>query len=555
MHGDNLGRWIIAMATVFFVPFCIAAEPSPEQALRPQETRDPGSEYVAPDTRRTEAAKAWQHERHVSIQVNVDGNGDNIIGDAANEPSIAVSPVDRTKIVIGWRQFDTITSNFRQAGRGYSTDGGRTWTFPGVLEPGVFRSDPVLAAAADGTIYYDSLTVDGNYSTDVFTSTDGGATFDGAAYAFGGDKQWLAVDRSNGPGRGHLYQPWDYAGCCGDDWFNRSTSGAGGFESPVQIPAFPFWGVVDVAADGTVYVAGVSNTFYPQFVVTRSSTLQDDSSIAAFDAYSVVDLGGEQHFNLGSGPNPGGLLGQVWLAVDRSSGPHAGNIYVLCSVDPPSPDPLDVHFARSTDGGVTWSPPVRVNDDASDSGAWQWFGTMSVAPDGRIDVIWNDTRNDSGGLLSELTYAYSTDGGLSWSANEVLSPTFNPHLGWPQQDKLGDYFHMVSDRVGADLAYAATFNGEQDVYYLRIGDRDCNDNGVGDADDILLGTSSDADLDGIPDECRTDRDGDGAVDALDNCPDDPNPDQIDSDGNGMGDVCDSLIFADGFELGNLDAWQ
>jgi hypothetical protein len=27
---------------------------------------------------------------------------------------------------------------------------------------------------------------------------------------------------------------------------------------------------------------------------------------------------------------------------------------------------------------------------------------------------------------------------------------------------------MVSDVDGADLAYAATFNGEQDVYYLRI---------------------------------------------------------------------------------------
>jgi len=148
MLGDNVGKWIIAMATVFFAPLCIAAEPSPEQVLRPHETRDPGSVYVAPEARRTEAAKTWQHERHISVQVNVDGNGGNIIGDAANEPSIAVSPVDRTKIAIGWRQFDTITSNFRQAGRGYSTDGGRTWTFPGVLEPGVFRSDPVLAVAS-----------------------------------------------------------------------------------------------------------------------------------------------------------------------------------------------------------------------------------------------------------------------------------------------------------------------------------------------------------------------------------------------------------------------
>jgi hypothetical protein len=41
-------------------------------------------------------------------------------------------------------------------------------------------------------------------------------------------------------------------------------------------------------------------------------------------------------------------------------------------------------------------------------------------------------------------------------------------MGWPQQQKLGDYFHMVSDDSGAHVAWAATFNGEQDVYYGRI---------------------------------------------------------------------------------------
>jgi hypothetical protein len=61
---------------------------------------------------------------------------------------------------------------------------------------------------------------------------------------------------------------------------------------------------------------------------------------------------------------------------------------------------------------------------------------------------------------------------------------------------------MISDDVGADVAWAATFNDEQDVYYLRIGDYDCNTNGVGDLTDIALGTSPDDDLNGIPDECE-----------------------------------------------------
>ncbi len=61
-------------------------------------------------------------------------------------------------MAIGWRQFNTVTSNFRQAGYGYTTNGGQTWTFPGVIEPGVFRSDPVLDSDVDGNFYYNSLT-------------------------------------------------------------------------------------------------------------------------------------------------------------------------------------------------------------------------------------------------------------------------------------------------------------------------------------------------------------------------------------------------------------
>jgi hypothetical protein len=80
----------------------------------------------------------------VSYQVNVGANGQNIVGDAANEPSIAVDPTDNNKMTIGWRQFDSVQSNFRQGGWGFTSDGGFNWTFPGVLEPGVFRSDPVL---------------------------------------------------------------------------------------------------------------------------------------------------------------------------------------------------------------------------------------------------------------------------------------------------------------------------------------------------------------------------------------------------------------------------
>src|SRR5438094_7172084 len=97
-----------------------------------------------------------------SFQVNVDANGNNILGDAANECSISVDPTNLSKMTIAWRQFNSVTSNFRQAGWGYTTDCREHWTFPGVLQNGVFRSDPVTNSDEIGQFFYLSLQSDVN---------------------------------------------------------------------------------------------------------------------------------------------------------------------------------------------------------------------------------------------------------------------------------------------------------------------------------------------------------------------------------------------------------
>src|SRR2546430_6487127 len=93
----------------------------------------------------------------ISYQANVDANGNNIVGDAANECSISVDPTNTSRMAIGWRQFNSVLSNFRQGGWGYTTDAGTTWTFPGVLEDNVFRSDPVTNSDEAGTFFFLSL--------------------------------------------------------------------------------------------------------------------------------------------------------------------------------------------------------------------------------------------------------------------------------------------------------------------------------------------------------------------------------------------------------------
>lgn len=401
-------------------------------------------------------------------QVNVNGNGENILGDAANEPSIAVDPTNPNRMVMGWRQFDNVGNNFRQAGYGYSNDGGETWTFPGVINPGVFRSDPVLDFDAEGNFFYNSLTADinNNYWCDVYRIEDGGFEWDQGTFAQGGDKQWMRIDRISDMGAGNNYSFWtSYWSICYPGSFTRSIDGGGSYENCVQITGDPSWGTLAVGSDGVLYIAGVGE--YDDFIVAKSTTAQNPGVTVSWDSYSSVNIGGE--LAGWQAINPAGLLGQAWIDTDVSKGPGNGNVYVMAAVLPyASSDPGDIMFCKSTDGGDIFTAPIRINDDPEGSNNTQWFGTMSVAPNGRIDAVWLDTRDIPGTYMSALYYSCSVDQGETWTPNEKLCDSFDPHVGWPNQEKMGDYFDMVSDDNGAHLAWANTLNGEQDVYYGHI---------------------------------------------------------------------------------------
>lgn len=407
-----------------------------------------------------------QHGPFTSYQVNVDVNGQNITGDAANEPSITVDPTDRNKMVIGWRQFDSVSSNFRQAGWGFTSNGGRTWTFPGVLENNVFRSDPVLAANDVGHFFYLSLL--GNFFDTMWRSTNSGQSWINLGPATGGDKQWFNIDNTNSTGHGFQYQSWSSVqggSNYGGRQFTRSTDGGVTWMNPIFLPNSPSWGTLDVDANGNLFLGGVSNT--GRLWALRSSNARDAAVTPTFDRVTPVNLGGDP--TGGQVINPEGLVGQIFVATDRSGSATNNNVYVLASVVPFSTNTgSDVMFVRSTDSGTSFSAPRRINDDPVNQGKWHWFGALSVAPNGRLDSVWLDTRNSANNSDSQLFYSYSLDGGNSWSPNVAVSDPFNPHLGYPNQNKIGDYLTIVSDIAGGNVAYSATFNGEEDVYYVRV---------------------------------------------------------------------------------------
>jgi hypothetical protein len=410
----------------------------------------------------------------VSYQVNVDAMGNNIVGDAANECSISVDPTDGNKMAIGWRQFNSVLSNFRQGGWGYTTDAGVHWTFPGVLENNVFRSDPVTSSNETGTFFYLSLL--GSLCENMYRSTNGGQSWtelqpDGDAG--GGDKQWFTIDKTNGQGHGFQYQAWDVSTCStsGSGQFSRSTDGGITWTTPMGVPNQAAFGTLDVDTNGNLFIGGEGHSNNVIYCI-RSSNAQIGNQTPTFDQVTPVNMGGGI---TGGIINPAGLDGQLFLAVDRSGTATNNNIYMLGSVQPPGQTTTEVMFVRSTDGGLTFSAPLRINDDVNHQTKWHWFGTFSVAPNGRLDAVWYDTRNAANNRDSQLFYSYSTDAGVTWSSNVAVSNSFDPSQGYPNQSKIGDYITIVSDNGGGNVAYSATFNfnlsrnqHEEDVYYVRV---------------------------------------------------------------------------------------
>lgn len=463
-------------------------------------------------------------ERAVPVfikQINTNPLGLNIVGDAANEPSLAVDPTDPRRMAAGWRQFDTITSSFRQAGVAYSTDAGRTWKNLPPLEAGIFRSDPILRWEPTGEkVFYNSLRVVNNIlSVWYFVSSDGGQTWAPPYQIAGGDKVWFTIDSTSSPGRLNHYTAWNVASNPTPGFtFARSINAGASYQAPLALPGGPpIFGTLDVGPAGPLYIAG-TNSGGPGLSVARSSNVSNNAATPTFSS-SVPNMGGD--LSLNPAINPAGLAGQLICAVDRSGGPGNGFVYVCGSIDPDvGTDPLEARFIRSIDAGVTWQPFVRVNDDPTNNNAFQWFTTMSVAPNGRIDIIYNDTRDDApNNRLTRTYYTFSTDQGQTFAPSQPLTVQWNPLVGFPQQNKIGDYYDMTSDNVGANAIISTTVNAEQDVYFVRIGEFDCNANNIGDTTEIAQGLVKDCNNDAVPDPCTkrciADINNDGATNTAD----------------------------------------
>jgi hypothetical protein len=89
----------------------------------------------------------------------------------------------------------------------------------------------------------------------------------------------------------------------------------------------------------------------------------------------------------------------------------------------------DVFLRRSEDEGRTWGPATRVNDTRLKDRTDQYLPRISVAPDGRVDVLYLDRRNDPKNVMTDAYLASSTDRGRTFTSVRVSSQSFDSRVG------------------------------------------------------------------------------------------------------------------------------
>jgi uncharacterized repeat protein (TIGR01451 family) len=326
-----------------------------------------------------------------------------------------------------------------------SSDGGQTWTYncapwPASVTGGVagatfwFGSDPALAWDNQGRAYATYMLISQSSTASgasivTARSSDNGATWQSLGTVTGGitsttqgnDKEMMAIDNTSGqafshPGR--IYVIWDAANAekiaysdNGSTWTTvnfASNTGAIG-------------GNVVVGADGTVYA--IWNRYNVETIVFSKST----DGGATWTAPAVIATLALQSFgsnNLPPAQDQRGVNGFGAIDIDRNpNSAYFGTLYVSFPDFPAgttSGSDINTYVIRSTNGGTTWGTRVKVNDD--NFGASQFFPWLAVdQSDGTVNVSWIDSRIDPLNRKTQAVYARSSDGGLSFEPNILVS--------------------------------------------------------------------------------------------------------------------------------------
>jgi len=430
-----------------------------------------------------------------SVAANVLVNRPGLV-DVSNSPKIAHNPTRDANLVVSFRMDRPGYS----AGLYWTDDGGATWTPTALPLPADVprcaaspKGDPCpygpdVAFAPDGTLYvlYVSLRGNGNDPSNLWmsTSTDGGRTLAPPVQVAGEltFQPRLAVDP-----KGPVYVTWLQAFGTGSLSFTepvpyvvavRSDDRGRTFSAPVRVSDQPRPRIG--GASPVVDAKGRLSVLYHDFKENRRdfSALPGPPAELPSALVLTTSTDGGRTFSAGVEVDDGLIATRRFLiylpeAPQLAAGP--GDTLYATWADGRTGDD-DVYLRRSSDGGRTWARAVKVNDNGKDATA-QFLPKVDVAPDGRVNVLFLDGRNDEKKVLLDAYLGTSTDGGKTFenirlsdkSFDSRVGPTFGEEYGTDFGTKLG----LTSANDGAyavwtDTRLGTPATGRQDVAFASV---------------------------------------------------------------------------------------
>lgn len=344
-----------------------------------------------------------------------------------------------------------------------SNDRGATWGAPRqIAPPGSGQYDAQIAVdPVDGRTVYAAWLQDSKSDIAVARSNDDGQTWTvvlADATNAGTDKPILAV---RGP---HVYVGYNHANKV---WVSASHDGGATFTSVNVNPNGKLgW---SLAGGGTVDPAG--NVYFAWAGYERNGGATGDVNLYL----SKSTNGGATWTTIlmdrsGAPPDCSDYLcgwaylgAQITMASDA-----AGALYTLWNAGEDDQGPERIYFARSTDGGATWSATADVS--LAPNGVNHAFPAVAAGAAGDVRISWMDARI---GTLWNTYYRSSTNSGATWSAEADLS-TFVAGYDYIFPDgfsfPFGDYYEMDIDDQGRTHAVwgeGLNYDSPGSIWYTR----------------------------------------------------------------------------------------
>jgi hypothetical protein len=195
----------------------------------------------------------------------------------------------------------------------------------------------------------------------------------------------------------------------GSTWTNSLVPGYPGDASPAG-SASPTSGACAAGGDPTQSFDNDGRLFYGFICFNRAKPSNGNLYVATYE-HDGADYARTTQLARGTPSVWGVFNDKVNLVVDQTAGSRSGTIYVGWVRYPGQSANNVLEVVRSTDHGVTFSKPVRVSQGLGE----EQFADLAVGPDGSLYVTWRTFAHQKSTSVDIWT-AKSTDGGLTFSS-------------------------------------------------------------------------------------------------------------------------------------------